>query len=729
MKKSLIIIFFLTFSIINAQTKKVAILDFENTSKKTEYDGLGKALCNMLITDLKNNIHPKKVQFYERGQLNKILDEQNLQKSKAFDKKTAVDFGKLSGSDYVFVGSLFVLEGTCNISSRLVDVQTSEIVLTKDVSGKIEDWLSLKSQLGEGIAQTMNQPLDLDGNYKTQKTNMVTLNQYAKLLTTMDAGDSDKAEQYRSLFEETNPEFKYFTDLKDDIEFLKKEIALLKVKVDDAVENPFAAAIDMMDRNEFGKALKYLDITQGRIQNDDKLKYNKELFLMLTKSMVYEEQEKYEQALEIQAKILERNKYFFLCQEHYLENLVRCDKAKEFIDKELDFVISKYSKFMDRKRMTEDSIFWYDQGVLISGYDMPGYSVEDTYLEHFTKEHLVDLITNLAQLFFDKNLHHFGFEYYDLLLDSNLKIIYDNIPTQAQVLSIKSKDENIAYNTGWQGKSRIELLQNTIEQYTEKCIVLNQINKGIDIAEKYMHCFVFKDDVFEDMLTLVPPYLNIILNYAVLLEMNGQLDKASETYCWINQRKEFVVKSSGRSSFKEIAKKTLHINVEQKRKEFGLVNEIDLDCANPSFRGLKDSIENQILQMMNGSVKYKPYQWNLVDKDFQDIYMTSSYQQKLYEEGKVLELPVEWIFDFMGKGKVIATNELGHKFSGELTYENHSGYVEINFETEFFPIFNSRGQPMSSFRFHVNPANKILVPDTKWLNDKKFPFIISDFNE
>ena len=224
MKKSLIIIFFLTFSIINAQTKKVAILDFENTSKKTEYDGLGKALCNMLITDLKNNIHPKKVQFYERGQLNKILDEQNLQKSKAFDKKTAVDFGKLSGSDYVFVGSLFVLEGTCNISSRLVDVQTSEIVLTKDVSGKIEDWLSLKSQLGEGIAQTMNQPLDLDRNYKTQKTDMVTLNQYAKLLSTMDAGDSEKAEQYRSLFEETNPEFKYFTDLKDDIEELKKQV-------------------------------------------------------------------------------------------------------------------------------------------------------------------------------------------------------------------------------------------------------------------------------------------------------------------------------------------------------------------------------------------------------------------------------------------------------------------------------------------------------------------------
>ena len=61
MKRILLLIFVCTLSILKAQTKKVAILDFENTSGKTEYDGLGKALSNMLITDLKNNIHPKKI--------------------------------------------------------------------------------------------------------------------------------------------------------------------------------------------------------------------------------------------------------------------------------------------------------------------------------------------------------------------------------------------------------------------------------------------------------------------------------------------------------------------------------------------------------------------------------------------------------------------------------------------------------------------------------------------
>jgi TolB-like protein len=59
------------FGYVNSQTSKVAILDFENTSGKPEYDALSKAISNMLITDLSNNIHPKKVEFFERSQLNK----------------------------------------------------------------------------------------------------------------------------------------------------------------------------------------------------------------------------------------------------------------------------------------------------------------------------------------------------------------------------------------------------------------------------------------------------------------------------------------------------------------------------------------------------------------------------------------------------------------------------------------------------------------------------------
>ena len=210
---------------VQAQATKVAILDFENTSGKTEYDALSKAISSMLITDLANNIHPKKVEFFERSQLNKLLDEQKLQKSKDFDTKTAVDFGKLSGVNYVFVGTVFVLDGTCNFSTKLVDVQTSKILLAKEVNGTIVNFLQLKSQLAEAIAIQLNNPITLDPSYKEQSTTLSTINQYGKILTTMDQGDADKAEQLRSVFQETTPDFKYFSDIKDEIDELKKQVA------------------------------------------------------------------------------------------------------------------------------------------------------------------------------------------------------------------------------------------------------------------------------------------------------------------------------------------------------------------------------------------------------------------------------------------------------------------------------------------------------------------------
>jgi TolB-like protein len=263
-----------------AQTNKVAILDFENTSGKVEYDALGKAMSSMLITDLSNNIHPKKVEFFERSQLNKLLDEQKLQKSKNFDAKTAVDFGKLSGVNYVFVGSIFVMDGNCSITSNLVDVQTSKIILSKEANGKIETWLQLKSQLAEAIAQQLNNPITLDPSYKDLITTLATLNQYGKILTTMDQGDAEKAEQMRSLFEETNPDFKYFIEIKDEIERLKQRVSELE-NVTEILTDNFDLGEKAEKKKDFKSAIKYFEKfinnsgDQGFVENKKLYAYSK----------------------------------------------------------------------------------------------------------------------------------------------------------------------------------------------------------------------------------------------------------------------------------------------------------------------------------------------------------------------------------------------------------------------------------------------------------------------
>ena len=279
--KRIVTIIFLVISIFNfAQPAKVAILDFENTSGKTEYDALSKAISSMLITDLANNIHPKKVEFFERSQLNKLLDEQKLQKSKDFDTKTAVDFGKLSGVNYVFVGSVFVLDGTCNFSSKLVDVQTSKILLAKEVSGTIVNFLQLKSQLAEAIAIQLNNPITLDPSYKDQSTTLSTINQYGKIVTTMDQGDVDKAEQLRSVFQETTPDFKYFSDIKDEIERLKQRVSELE-NVTDILTDNFDLGDKAEMKKDFTSAIKYFEKfinnpgDQGFVENKKLYAYGK----------------------------------------------------------------------------------------------------------------------------------------------------------------------------------------------------------------------------------------------------------------------------------------------------------------------------------------------------------------------------------------------------------------------------------------------------------------------
>lgn len=203
---------------------KVAILDFENTSGIVKYDGFGKALSNMLITDLKNSIHPRKVSFLERSQLNKILSEQDLQKSKNFDKETAVTFGKLAGVQYVLIGSVYVMDGTCNISSRLVDVESSEIIHAKESNGNISQWLTLKSALAKELSSAMNNPITIDTQFSEPNVSEGTLSQYVKVIDKIDQGAVDEAQELVELLAEVVPEFKYFDELMLDIEELKKQV-------------------------------------------------------------------------------------------------------------------------------------------------------------------------------------------------------------------------------------------------------------------------------------------------------------------------------------------------------------------------------------------------------------------------------------------------------------------------------------------------------------------------
>jgi len=112
-----------------AEKKTIAILDFESIGSE-EY--LGKAVAEIIRTEL---VETRKFRVVERAQIKKALSEQELQTSGAIDDESAVQIGKLLGADLIIVGSVVKIGTSYTINSRLIDVQTGEVQLGRNVTG------------------------------------------------------------------------------------------------------------------------------------------------------------------------------------------------------------------------------------------------------------------------------------------------------------------------------------------------------------------------------------------------------------------------------------------------------------------------------------------------------------------------------------------------------------------------------------------------------------------
>lgn len=140
-----------------AQAKPVvAVLYFENGSfgkDRGDFDALGKGIADILITDLANNPN---VRVVERERIQALLTEQNLIKEKTIDPQTAVRLGKIVGAQYMITG-MFMSDskGTLNLTSRVINVETSAITNATRLPSKGDDVLGLINQLSTKLNTEM----------------------------------------------------------------------------------------------------------------------------------------------------------------------------------------------------------------------------------------------------------------------------------------------------------------------------------------------------------------------------------------------------------------------------------------------------------------------------------------------------------------------------------------------------------------------------------------------
>jgi uncharacterized protein (TIGR02145 family) len=274
------IIFFNT-SIINAQTIKVAVLDFENTSGIAKYDGLGKAMSSMLITDIEANVSPKRLQLVERSQIQKILTEQNFQASSAVDKSSSVKAGKLLGVKYLLVGDIYILNDVLVINARLTDTETGDIKFSKKQEGKLVGWLTLKTNIAKDLASAISMPFT-EPTIADKEVNVATLTTFGNAIAAKDEGKLEKAEELISTVNEFSPDFKYLDDLKSQLDELKKQVEKntadiknLNVDINESIEDPYGLASTKLNEGNNLVAKKYFQMALSRIKINDECRNNK----------------------------------------------------------------------------------------------------------------------------------------------------------------------------------------------------------------------------------------------------------------------------------------------------------------------------------------------------------------------------------------------------------------------------------------------------------------------
>jgi len=131
----------------------IAVLYFENSTfgkNNADYQPLSKGIADLLITAMANN---PRFRIVERDELQAVIQELNLTKTDGVvDLKTAVKVGKLLSAHHLIAGG-FVSDpkGNLKLTARAIEVETTVIEATEQVSGKQEDIMALIDILAENL--------------------------------------------------------------------------------------------------------------------------------------------------------------------------------------------------------------------------------------------------------------------------------------------------------------------------------------------------------------------------------------------------------------------------------------------------------------------------------------------------------------------------------------------------------------------------------------------------
>ncbi|MCK4446523.1 MAG: hypothetical protein KAW56_05525 [Candidatus Marinimicrobia bacterium] len=136
----------------------IAVMPFES---KGELEDLGELVTEKLITKL---VNLRRFRVIERVAMDEIMKEQALGISGVVDEAMAIEVGKIAGADAIVLGSCNLIQGFVTIKSRLIDIETSETIVAKEVQSENTDIRSIE-QIVENLAIKIYNDIPLVGGY------------------------------------------------------------------------------------------------------------------------------------------------------------------------------------------------------------------------------------------------------------------------------------------------------------------------------------------------------------------------------------------------------------------------------------------------------------------------------------------------------------------------------------------------------------------------------------
>jgi TolB-like protein len=236
-----------------AQSAKpvIAVLSFDNNSfgkDRADFDGLGKGIAEMLVTDLLGNAN---VRVVEREQIQKLVEEQGLTRSGAIDPTTAIRIGKIVGAQYMITGGfMHTPQGTLVLTARAINVETSAITSPQKVQAQGDDVLGLIAQLSQRINTDMKLPALRVGDASTPSSPAAHTAHETARPAAAQAGEPAKAEAKP----DAKPASKQ--ESKPETKPAPKRDAAPQPKMDVRTALLYAKALDEQDRGNAGKAVE-----------------------------------------------------------------------------------------------------------------------------------------------------------------------------------------------------------------------------------------------------------------------------------------------------------------------------------------------------------------------------------------------------------------------------------------------------------------------------------------